>query len=108
MQETVRDLRIASYNIRKCLGLDRRRNPERTLRVIKALGADVVALQESDRRLGPRPAALTRSIIESQSDYQPLPFATNDVSLGWHGNAILVRPGVALQDLHRLDLPSLE
>ncbi|MGB0968912.1 MAG: endonuclease/exonuclease/phosphatase family protein, partial [Halocynthiibacter sp.] len=51
-------LRIASYNIRKCIGLDRRRDPHRTAGVIQALRADIVLLQEADKRLGARPAAL--------------------------------------------------
>ena len=49
-------LRLASYNIRKCIGLDRRRDPGRILRVINGLEADVVVLQEADRRMGPRRA----------------------------------------------------
>ena len=101
-------LRVASWNIRKCLGIDRRRDPDRTLLVIAASGADIVALQESDRRLGPRPAALPASLIAAASDYRPLPLGQNAVSLGWHGNALLVRPEINLLDVHRLDLPSLE
>jgi endonuclease/exonuclease/phosphatase family metal-dependent hydrolase len=101
-------LRVASWNIRKCLGIDRRRDPERTLRVIAASGADIVALQESDRRLGPRPAALPASLITAASDYRPLPLGQTAVSLGWHGNALLVRPDIDLLDVHRLDLPSFE
>jgi len=51
-------LQIASYNVHKCRGLDRRIRPERVLDVIRELDADVVALQEimnvnsSDPRLG--------------------------------------------------------
>ena len=101
-------LRVASYNIRKCVGIDRRRSPDRVMRVINRTGAEIVVLQESDRRISPRPAALTRDAIAAHSDYQPLPLAQNDVSLGWHGNAILVRPWVELEDLHHLDLPSFE
>jgi endonuclease/exonuclease/phosphatase family metal-dependent hydrolase len=100
--------RVASYNIRKCLGIDRRRLPERTLRVINATGAAVVVLQESDRRLGVRPAALTPDLIAQGSDYRPLPVATSGVSLGWHGNAILVRSEVEMLDVHRIELPGLE
>jgi len=40
------DLRIATYNIHRCRGLDRRVIPSRTADVIAAIGADVVALQE--------------------------------------------------------------
>lgn len=101
-------LRVASWNIRKCLGTDRRRDPDRTLRVIAATRADIVVLQESDRRLSPRPAALPARLIEAASDYRPLPLGQSAVSLGWHGNAILVRPEVELVARHCLDLPSLE
>ena len=46
-------LRLVSYNIRKCLGLDMRRRPERTLEVIAETHADIVVLQE-DIRFGER------------------------------------------------------
>lgn len=37
---------IATYNIHKCRGLDRRVRPDRILQVLKETGADVIALQE--------------------------------------------------------------
>src|SRR5262250_580522 len=40
------DLRIVTYNIHRCRGLDRRVLPLRTADVIAEIGADVVALQE--------------------------------------------------------------
>ncbi len=101
-------LRVASYNIRKCIGLDRRRRPGRTLDVIAALDADVLALQESDRRLGNRPAALDRLEIVRSTDMEPADIAMNDVSLGWHGNAILLRKGTQVDAVKRLHLPGLE
>src|SRR5258705_66559 len=45
-------LRIATYNIHRCRGLDGRTRPERTAAVIRAIDADVVALQEV---VGPGP-----------------------------------------------------
>ena len=39
-------IRLATYNIHKCRGLDRRTNPERIAAVIAELDADVVAIQE--------------------------------------------------------------
>ena len=51
-------LKVASYNIRKAVGLDWRRKPQRVLDVINEIGADVVALQEVDRRFGSRLTAL--------------------------------------------------
>ena len=51
-------IRIATYNIRKCVGLDWRRRPDRVIRVLAEIDADIVALQEADRRLGRRAATL--------------------------------------------------
>jgi endonuclease/exonuclease/phosphatase family metal-dependent hydrolase len=40
------DLRIATYNIHRCRGLDRRTIPSRIAEVLREIEADVVALQE--------------------------------------------------------------
>ncbi|QBY00741.1 metal-dependent hydrolase [Rhodophyticola sp. CCM32] len=101
-------LRLVSYNIRKCVGLDQRRDPHRILRVLAGLGADLVALQEADRRLGPRRAALPRALIREETGMQVAPLATNSVSLGWHGNALLLAPGWRVGHIHRLPLIGLE
>jgi endonuclease/exonuclease/phosphatase family metal-dependent hydrolase len=101
-------MKVASYNIRKAVGRDRRRDPGRVIEVINSLGADVVVLQEADRRLGPRPTALPRHMISEHTDFVPAPLAVNDVSLGWHGNAVLVRRGLAVTNAARFELPSLE
>ncbi len=101
-------LRLASYNLRKCVGLDRRRTPSRSLEVINSIGADIVALQEVDRRLGKRPAALPRAMVEGYSDFTPLDLDETGVSLGWHGNTILVRGGLKVSGVQRLTLPGLE
>ena len=42
----MKTLRIATYNIHKCVGLDRRYAPERIAEVLREIDADVVALQE--------------------------------------------------------------
>lgn len=101
-------LRVASYNIRKGIGLDRRRRPERALEVMSHLGAQIIAVQEADRRLGNRPAALTAAMVHAGSDFVPVQVANNDVSLGWHGNALLVHKGLQVADTQRLELPGLE
>ena len=41
-----RTLRVATYNIHRCRGLDGRTSPERIAAVLRAVNADVVALQE--------------------------------------------------------------
>jgi len=38
---------IASYNVHKCVGRDRKFDPDRTSRVIQEIGADIIALQEA-------------------------------------------------------------
>jgi endonuclease/exonuclease/phosphatase family metal-dependent hydrolase len=100
-------IRIASYNLHKCLGLDGRRDPGRVLDVLNGIGADIIALQEVDRRLGPRPAALPRRLIESGSDFILPDLPVNMVSLGWHGQTILTR-GHAVSATQRIDLPGME
>jgi len=40
------DLRVVTYNIHRCRGLDRRVRPERITAVLSTIGADIVALQE--------------------------------------------------------------
>lgn len=105
---TAAPLRIASYNIRKALGTDRKRDPARVLRVISALGADVVALQEADLRLPPRRPVFDRDELRARTGLVPVRFEHGRNSLGWHGNALLVSPGFEVigQDHH--DLPGLE
>ena len=100
-------IRIASYNLQKCVGLDLRRRPDRTLSVINALGADLVVLQEADKRLPPRPAALPHDMIEADG-WRILPFGAPGGSLGWHGNAMLARGDLTLTQTSHLELPGLE
>lgn len=40
------NLRIATYNVHKCRGLDGRLRPDRIVRVLREMEADVIALQE--------------------------------------------------------------
>ena len=101
-------LKVASYNIRKSLGTDRRRQPERIMQILAEVNADIVALQEVDRRFGTRVSTLSAEAIVDQSAYMPVRFGIRQESLGWHGNAILVRKGFELVQQRRIDLPSFE
>lgn len=106
--ESKPSLRVASWNIRAGLGTDLRRDADRVLAGIAGLQADIVALQEADFRLGDRPSALPRDRIAALTGLEPLPIGRNAVSLGWHGNALLARPGIHVCGLERLDLPGHE
>ncbi len=100
-------LRLASYNIQKCVGLDLRRQPRRILQVLEQVGAQIVVLQEADKRMPPRPAALPHFVL-NEAGWQAANLGGAG-SLGWHGNAILWKGrGVALIDHGHLALPGLE
>ena len=98
---------FASYNIRKAVGLDRRRDPDRILAILRELNADVIALQEVDRRLGRRMSVLPLEAIH-QAGYKPVPLSMKPDSLGWHGNALLVRREIDLIEAAPVPLPVLE
>lgn len=101
-------LRVATYNIRKALGTDRRRDPARVLAVIADLGADICLLQEADFRLPPRPPVFDRAMVLERTGLLPVAFDHGRDSLGWHGNAILVRPGLTVGLRGHFDLPGVE
>ncbi|MBL4597925.1 MAG: endonuclease/exonuclease/phosphatase family protein [Rhizobiaceae bacterium] len=101
-------IRVASYNIRKSLGLDRKRNPLRILDVLNEIDADVVFLQEVDRRMGKRASTLSPELIAKYTDYEAAEVAVREHSLGWHGNVILARKGMEIEKAWRIDLPVIE
>lgn len=101
-------LRLSSYNVRKAVGLDWRRRPDRCLDALAATRPDIAVLQEADRRLEPRRAAIPPEFVEERIGLVPLRVAANDVSLGWHGNAVLLRRDVVARSVRRLELPGIE
>jgi endonuclease/exonuclease/phosphatase family metal-dependent hydrolase len=127
---TSRALTLASYNMRKALGTDRRRDPQRVLDVLHEIDADIVALQEADRRVGGRASAVPHELINTHGRYKPVPLGVknrrmldrmprvgarldellkvNTRNLGWHGNALLVKPHVEVMEVVALELPTLE
>ncbi len=102
------DIVIASYNIHKCIGIDKRFDPQRTAEVISELNADVVALQEADKRFGERSGLLDLGLLERQHGLVPVPItATMPKGHGWHGNVLLLREGV-VNNIRQLKLPGVE
>ena len=100
-------LRFASYNIHKAVGIDRRRDPERIMTVLREIDADVIALQEADERFGERASVLPRTLIDDYP-WRVVPVAKRPRSIGWHGNALLVRRDMEIVESHALELPTLE
>lgn len=101
------ELTFATYNIHKAVGLDRRRDPERIIAVLRELDADIIALQEADRRFGERESVIPRALLDD-TKWHALPVARRRQSLGWHGNALLVRRDIEVKAAEPLDLPTLE
>lgn len=100
--------RVASWNVHKCVGTDGRFDPHRTAQVIAELRADLVALQEVDRRFGRRVGLLARDVLE-ETGLELLPVSPLADGHGWHGNALLLRRGAAaVERIRRLDLPGAE
>jgi endonuclease/exonuclease/phosphatase family metal-dependent hydrolase len=101
-------LKVASYNIHRGIGLDRLRRPARIVDVLREIDADIVALQEADRRFGARASALPPELIVQASPYLPVEISRRDHSIGWHGNAILVRRDTEILHHDHIALPTLE
>lgn len=100
-------MRLASYNIRKAVGLDWRRDPDRVLSVIRELDADIVVLQEADKRTGRRSGVLPTVGLQ-QAGYKIAEVSMRPDSHGWHGNVILHRDGLNLIESGRIELPCVE
>lgn len=98
---------VASYNVHKCVGTDGKFDPERTFRVIREIDADVVALQEADRRFGNREGLLDLARLERETGLALVPVSGSMRTHGWHGNVLLFRRGV-VRDVHQIALPGLE
>ncbi len=91
MSKTV-SFRIATYNIHKCVGVDRRLSPDRITDVIRETEADIVALQEvvrssEQRRGGDQFERIARSL-----EFPHGAFGCNRTHWGGaYGNGILSR-----------------
>ncbi|HEX6112939.1 MAG TPA: endonuclease/exonuclease/phosphatase family protein [Geminicoccaceae bacterium] len=86
-----RTLRVASYNVHGCRGLDGRRDVARIVRILREIDADVVGLQEVESRHG-------RSDIDQAEEFAAALGMTciegpllHHVQRGWYGNALLTR-----------------
>ena len=95
--------------------------------MLQEIDADIVALQEADKRVGGRGSAVPHELIDSHGIYKPVHLGVrhkrmfekarqhtdrllkvNTRNIGWHGNAILVKQHVGVLDCAALELPTLE
>mgnify|MGYP001216167083 CR=1 FL=1 len=103
------ELIVGSYNVHKAIGADRRRDPHRTIAVIREIAPDLIALQEVDRRFGDRRGILDLDALYDATGLQPVPLTSrkSDLAHGWHGNLLMFK-GAELEDARVIDLPGFE
>lgn len=85
------ELRIVTYNVHSCIGLDGRLSPQRIARVLASLDADVIALQELDvgrqRSGGVDQAQLIAEELAMDCQF----FPCLEIASEKYGNAVLSR-----------------
>ena len=101
-------MRVATFNVHKCIGPDGAYRPDRIAATIAELNADVVALQEVDKRFGDRNGLLDADHLLAATGMHLLPQSTLPHGQGWHGNALLVRHAPISYTRRRLTLPGVE
>jgi endonuclease/exonuclease/phosphatase family metal-dependent hydrolase len=101
----VSGLAVASWNIHKGVGADRRRDLNRTATVIGEIAPDIMALQEADTRFGTRRGLLDLEALARDHGLAPVPGL--GPAHGWHGNVLLLRDA-EIEAVHRINLPGLE
>jgi len=80
----------------------------RVAEVIAELDADIVALQEADRRFGDRAATLSDADLRERTGLVPVALADGEAGSSWHGNTILLPPDATIHATERINLPFLE
>jgi len=102
LQENELALKVATYNVHRCIGVDGVYHPDRITVVLRALNADLIGLQEVDSRL-PAGAGM------SQLDYLATMLHAKAIAgpciqeaHGHYGNALLTRLPVV--DFRLIDL----
>src|SRR5258708_27526166 len=101
-------LTLATYNVHRCTGGDRRLDPARAAEVIRALGADVVALQEVAARHQAAGFLDQWAFLGAAIGYRCIPGISLRTGRKVFGNALLTRHPVRAVRLHDLAVPGRE
>lgn len=99
---------LTSYNIRKAIGRDGKRRPERIFEVLNEAPADIVILQEADFRFKGRQAIFTPADLLDQTGLVAVDVAPDATGLGWHGNMLLLRPDLRVTSVVPIELSGIE
>jgi len=100
-------LKVASYNVHKCVGTDGKFDPERVLKVLHEIDADVVALQEADLRFGDKRGLLNLEQLREMTGLVPAQLPSPGRNHGWRGNVVLSRESMVM-NTEQIVLPGVE
>jgi endonuclease/exonuclease/phosphatase family metal-dependent hydrolase len=95
-------LRIATYNIHKSRGLDRRLRPQRILEVLRELDADLIALQEVVSRKGSGREEDQERYFAEELGYYSVMGENRTHEGGAYGNVLLTR--FPMHSFHNYDI----
>lgn len=93
---------VATYNIHRCIGTDRRYDAARTLAVLREIDADILALQEVENRGDASHASLQLDYLAGELGLTAVPGLRIVRHWKEYGNALLTR--FPVRDLHRHNL----
>ncbi len=93
-------VRIATYNIHRCIGRDRHQSPERIAAVLQEIDADLIALQEV--AFSPGHPENTLAILEEATGTKAIPGFTLLGQHGFYGNALLSR--LEISKINHIDI----
>lgn len=95
-------LRIVSWNVHQCVGVDGRYSPERIARVLRELAPDIVGLQEVDTARPPREALHQLDFLARATGLAAVAGFNMRREVGDYGNALLTR--LPVREVRRLSL----
>jgi endonuclease/exonuclease/phosphatase family metal-dependent hydrolase len=91
MSRSEGQLKIASYNVHQCVGMDFRRDPSRIAQVLQELDCDVIGLQEVDNQSGVHAESMQLDYLAALTGMQAIAGLTLVRHEGHYGNALLTR-----------------
>jgi len=101
-------LRVATYNVHKCRGIDGRIRPERIVEVLREIDADIIALQEVACRAGTRRVDHQARYVTEELGLHSHLGETRRYRGGPYGNLLLSRLPIHFARHHDLSIRGRE
>ncbi len=101
-------MKVVSWNIHRCFGVDRRYDPARVAQVLQEIDADVIALQEIDSSLRAEDGSNQLIYLARHLGMHAVMGPTLDRDYGAYGNAVLTKYEITRFDEHDLSYRRVE